>query len=199
MEWSAGYDGSRPISDIHGLEFVALKSPVRPEPSWLASARHRLPTQLRVGLSRGRMKILCAEELDDAWRGGRAHLAVDIQWNARPVGHINGGAEMSLHFGQLIAHLTKTRRLRAACILGSGTLSQRDTASGFGCIIEPRASCSSTASRAPPTWPSATGCALRVSLPKATASSTRSISESRSGAVSAARRTMPAADREGPT
>ncbi len=79
------------------------------------------------------------DELGGAWRGGRAHLMVDIAWNGRRVGHVDGGAEMSLHFGQLIAHVARTRRLRAGSIVGSGTLSQRDAASGYGCIIEQRA------------------------------------------------------------
>ena len=79
------------------------------------------------------------DELAGAWRGGRAHLTVDVHWNGKRVGRIDGGAEMSLHFGQLIAHLARTRRLRAGSIVGSGTLSQRDAAAGVGCIIERRA------------------------------------------------------------
>ena len=79
------------------------------------------------------------DELGGAWRGGRAHLMVDIAWNGRRVGHVDGGAEMSLHFGQLIAHIAKTRRLRAGSIVGSGTVSQRDPAAGYGCIAEKRA------------------------------------------------------------
>jgi fumarylacetoacetate (FAA) hydrolase len=62
-----------------------------------------------------------------------------VHCNGRRVGHLDGGAEMSLHFGQLIAHIAKTRNLRAGSIVGSGTLSQRDAAAGYGCIIEQRA------------------------------------------------------------
>ena len=33
---------------------------------------------------------------------------------------------MSFHFGQLIAHLCKTRNVRAGSIVGSGTVSNKD-------------------------------------------------------------------------
>ena len=79
------------------------------------------------------------DELGAAWRGGRVHLPVDIAWNGKAVGHIDAGAEMSLHFGQLIAHVARTRRLRAGSIVGSGTVSQHDPAAGYGCIAEQRA------------------------------------------------------------
>ena len=46
---------------------------------------------------------------------------------------------MSLHFGQLIAHLARTRNVRAGSIVGSGTVSQQDASHGYGCIAEQRA------------------------------------------------------------
>ena len=79
------------------------------------------------------------DELGAAWRGGRVHRPVDIAWNGKSVAHVDAGAEMSLHFGQLIAHIARTRRLRAGSIVGSGTVSQRDPAAGYGCIAEKRA------------------------------------------------------------
>ena len=79
------------------------------------------------------------DELGEAWRSGRVHRPVDITWNGRRVGHIDAGAEMALHFGELIAHIARTRNLRAGSIVGSGTVSQRDAAAGFGCIAEQRA------------------------------------------------------------
>jgi fumarylacetoacetate (FAA) hydrolase len=79
------------------------------------------------------------DELGAAWRGGRAGLPVHIDWNGRRVGDIDAGAEMSLHFGQLIAHLARTRNVRAGSIVGSGTVSQRDAACGYACIAEKRA------------------------------------------------------------
>jgi fumarylacetoacetate (FAA) hydrolase len=46
---------------------------------------------------------------------------------------------MAFHFGQLIAHLCKTRGARAGTIVGSGTVSNRDAAKGYSCIAEKRA------------------------------------------------------------
>ena len=46
---------------------------------------------------------------------------------------------MSFHFGQLIAHLCKTRNARAGSIVGSGTVSNKDWSHGYSCIAEKRA------------------------------------------------------------
>jgi fumarylacetoacetate (FAA) hydrolase len=79
------------------------------------------------------------DELGDAWQGGRVHLALESRWNGRRVGLTEAGPEMSFHFGQLIAHVAKTRRLRAGSILGSGTVSNQDWSHGWSCIAEQRA------------------------------------------------------------
>jgi len=58
---------------------------------------------------------------------------------------------MTFHFGQLIAHLAKTRNVRAGSIIGSGTVSNKGVTKGTGdkartewpngysCIAEKRA------------------------------------------------------------
>jgi fumarylacetoacetate (FAA) hydrolase len=46
---------------------------------------------------------------------------------------------MTFHFGQLIAHLCKTRNARAGSIIGSGTVSNKDWSRGYSCIAEKRA------------------------------------------------------------
>ncbi len=79
------------------------------------------------------------DELGPAWRGGRVHLALESHWNGSRIGRVEAGAEMNFHFGQLIAHLAKTRRVRAGSIVGSGTVSQADRACGVSCIAELRA------------------------------------------------------------
>ncbi|MCS4295850.1 fumarylacetoacetate (FAA) hydrolase [Comamonas sp. BIGb0152] len=86
------------------------------------------------------------DELGDAWRGGRVHLALQTSWNGRKVGMCDAGPEMAFHFGQLIAHAAKTRNLRAGTVLGSGTISnsgaekhgRMDWPKGYGCIAEKR-------------------------------------------------------------
>jgi fumarylacetoacetate (FAA) hydrolase len=46
---------------------------------------------------------------------------------------------MTFHFGQLIAHIAKTRNVRAGSIVGSGTVSNKDWTRGYSCIAEKRA------------------------------------------------------------
>jgi fumarylacetoacetate (FAA) hydrolase len=46
---------------------------------------------------------------------------------------------MTFHFGQLIAHLAKTRNVRAGSIIGSGTVSNKDWSHGVSCVAEKRA------------------------------------------------------------
>lgn len=78
------------------------------------------------------------DELGDAWRDGRVHLPLHVQWNERWFGHPHGSA---MHFGfhQLIAHAALTRRLSAGTLIGSGTVSNADRTVGSACISERRA------------------------------------------------------------
>jgi fumarylacetoacetate (FAA) hydrolase len=46
---------------------------------------------------------------------------------------------MTFHFGQLIAHICKTRNVRAGSVIGSGTVSNKDWTHGYSCIAEKRA------------------------------------------------------------
>lgn len=79
------------------------------------------------------------DELGDAWRGGRVHGTLQSALNGTKLGLNDTGPEMQAHFGQLIAHLAKTRHLRAGAVIGSGTVSNADAAKGFACIAEKRA------------------------------------------------------------
>jgi fumarylacetoacetate (FAA) hydrolase len=77
------------------------------------------------------------DELGDAWRDGRVHLDLQVEWNGTPFGHPNG-REMNFGFGELVAHAARTRRLGAGTIVGSGTVSNADRAVGSACIAERR-------------------------------------------------------------
>ena len=87
------------------------------------------------------------DELGDAWAQGRLHLSMRVDWNGKRVGMCEAGPEMTFHFGQLIAHLCKTRNVRAGSIIGSGTVSnkavevdgRKDWPKGYSCIAEKRA------------------------------------------------------------
>jgi len=91
------------------------------------------------------------DELGGAWQGGRVHRPVVNTLNGRVVGTPDAGPEMTFHFGQLIAHVAKTRRLRAGSIVGSGTISNADWQKGVSCIAEKR--CIETIDHGSPSTP----------------------------------------------
>ena len=78
------------------------------------------------------------DELGDAWHGARVHLPLRVSWNGESFGHPSG-AEMTFDFRQLIEHVTRTRRLSAGTVIGSGTVSNEDRSAGSACIAERRA------------------------------------------------------------
>jgi fumarylacetoacetate (FAA) hydrolase len=77
------------------------------------------------------------DELGDAWRDGRMHLELHVEWNGAHFGHPHGG-QMSFGFGDLIAHAARTRKLSAATIIGTGTVSNTSREAGSACIAERR-------------------------------------------------------------
>ncbi|HEY3634427.1 MAG TPA: fumarylacetoacetate hydrolase family protein [Caldimonas sp.] len=111
------------------------------------SLRNLVPGELAKGFGFFQSKPATAfspvavtpDELGDAWRGGRLHLDLESTWNGKRTGLCNAGEEMTFHFGQLIAHLCKTRNARAGSIVGSGTVSNKDWSRGYSCIAEKRA------------------------------------------------------------
>jgi len=60
------------------------------------------------------------DELGDSWRGGKVHLPLRSTWNGRLAGQPDAGADMAVNFPRLIAHLCKTRKVRAGSIVGAG-------------------------------------------------------------------------------
>ena len=79
------------------------------------------------------------DELGSAWRGGRMHLKVHASVNGGRLGAVDGADQMHFHFGQLLAHLARTRNVRAGAIVGGGTVSHDDEAQGVCCLAEQRA------------------------------------------------------------
>lgn len=77
------------------------------------------------------------DELGGAWKDGRIHLPLEVNYNGSFFGKANAGA-MHFHFGQLIAHAAKTRDLAAGSLIGSGTVSNEDPSVGSSCLAEKR-------------------------------------------------------------
>jgi fumarylacetoacetate (FAA) hydrolase len=78
------------------------------------------------------------DELGAAWRDSKVHLPLESRINGQVFGRPDAGTDMTFSFAQLIAHATKTRRLGAGAIVGSGTVSNYDRSRGSSCLAEKR-------------------------------------------------------------
>jgi fumarylacetoacetate (FAA) hydrolase len=78
------------------------------------------------------------DELGEAWCDERVDMKLGIWRNGEPIGTASG-REMAFSFADLIAYAAKTRRLTAATIIGSGTVSNADRSVGSSCLAEVRA------------------------------------------------------------
>ncbi|MBU6223769.1 MAG: fumarylacetoacetate hydrolase family protein [Burkholderiales bacterium] len=138
---------STPDEALEGIRLVMLANDV--------SLRNLIPSELAKGFGFLQSKPATAfspvavtlDELGQAWDNGRLHVTVQSTWNGRKVGMCEAGPEMTFHFGQLIAHICKTRNVRAGSIVGSGTVSnqgvdingKKEWPKGYSCIAEKRA------------------------------------------------------------
>jgi fumarylacetoacetate (FAA) hydrolase len=138
--------GSTPEQALEGIRLVMLVNDV--------SLRNLIPAELAKGFGFFQSKPATAfspvavtlDELGEAWDHGRVNLTVQSSWNGRKVGLCDAGPEMTFHFGQLIAHICKTRNVRAGSIVGSGTVSNKgvevngrtEWPKGYSCIAEKR-------------------------------------------------------------
>ena len=110
------------------------------------SLRNLIPAELAKGFGFVQSKPATAfspvavtpDELGSAWRGGKVHRPLVVHWNGTKVGEPDAGADMTFNFPQLIAHITRTRKVRAGSIIGSGTVSNIDRSRGYCCIAEKR-------------------------------------------------------------
>jgi fumarylacetoacetate (FAA) hydrolase len=121
------------------------------------SLRNLIPAELEKGFGFVQSKpashfspvFVTPDALGDAWLDGKLHLPLLVDLNGQPFGRADAGQECTFDFGTLIAHLAKTRRIGAGTIIGSGTVSNRDTdgspgrpvaegGRGYSCIAEQR-------------------------------------------------------------
>lgn len=108
--------------------------------------RNLIPTELRKGFGFFNGKPATAfgpiavtpDELGETWKDGRLHLNMVTRLNGEVVGDVEAGPEMHFSFFDLIAHITKSRALTAGTLLGSGTVSNKDTSRGSSCLSEKR-------------------------------------------------------------
>jgi fumarylacetoacetate (FAA) hydrolase len=111
------------------------------------SLRNLIPGELAKGFGFYQSKPATAfspcaitpDELGPAWQGNKVHLPLVSHINGKAFGQPNAGIDMTFDFAQLIAHVTRTRRLGAGTVIGSGTVSNYDRSSGSSCLAETRA------------------------------------------------------------
>ncbi|MES2911904.1 MAG: fumarylacetoacetate hydrolase family protein [Pseudomonadota bacterium] len=128
-----------PEQALEGIRLVMLANDV--------SLRNLIPDELAKGFGFFQSKPATAfspvavtlDELGETWKDGRLHLTLQSTWNGRKVGMCEAGPEMTFSFGQLIAHICKTRNVRAGSVVGSGTVSNKDWSHGYSCVAEKRA------------------------------------------------------------
>jgi fumarylacetoacetate (FAA) hydrolase len=110
------------------------------------SLRNLIPNELAKGFGFYQSKpstsfapvAVTPEELGAAWKDNKVHLPLRSRINGADFGHPDAGTDMTFDFAQLIAHVTKTRRLGAGAIVGSGTVSNYDRSRGASCLAERR-------------------------------------------------------------
>jgi len=110
------------------------------------SLRNLIPGELAKGFGFYQSKPATAfspvavtpDELGDAFRDGMFLLPLVTHVNGKLFGEPDCGTDMTFSFNQLVAHLAKTRNLRAGTIIGSGTVSNYDRSKGSSCLAEKR-------------------------------------------------------------
>ncbi len=109
------------------------------------SLRGLIPDELKAGFGffQGKPSSAFApfavtlDELGQNFKEGRFQLPLHVEYNGEFFGKANA-KEMHFHFGELIAHAAKTRKLAAGTIIGSGTVSNEDSSMGSSCLAEKR-------------------------------------------------------------
>lgn len=117
--------GAGPAEAAKAIRLVMLVNDV--------SLRGLIPAELEKGFGFFQSKPASAfspvavtpDELGDAWRDAKLHLPLRVDLNGKPFGCPNAGVDMTFDFGQLVAHITKTREVEAGTIVGSGTVSNK--------------------------------------------------------------------------
>ena len=110
------------------------------------SLRNLIPAELAKGFGFYQSKpatsfspvAVTPDELGEAWDGGKVALPLVSHVNGELFGRPEAGVDMTFDFPRLIEHVTRTRRLGAGAIVGSGTVSNYDRSRGSSCLAERR-------------------------------------------------------------
>lgn len=130
--------GAKPAEAAKAVRLVTLVNDV--------SFRRLIPAELSKGFgfvngkgANALAPVACtADELDGHWRDGKLHLKLECQVNGERLGDPNAGVDATFSLFDLIAHAAKTRDLAAGTLIGTGTISNQDRATGYACLMEAR-------------------------------------------------------------
>jgi fumarylacetoacetate (FAA) hydrolase len=97
------------------------------------SLRNLIPNELAKGFGFFQSKpassfspvAVTPDELGEAWQEAKVQLPLVVHLNGTLFGKPEAGEDMTFDFGQLVAHVAKTRELEAGSIIGSGTVSNK--------------------------------------------------------------------------
>ncbi len=124
--------GVSPADALDYVRLVGLTNDV--------SLRNLIPGELAKGFGFFHSKpassfspvLVTPDALGSRWADGKLSGALEVELNGQPFGRADAGEDMTFDFGTLIAHAAKSRSLGAGTIIGSGTVSNRDTDGGPG-------------------------------------------------------------------
>jgi fumarylacetoacetate (FAA) hydrolase len=110
------------------------------------SLRNLIPDELAKGFGFVQSKprsalspvFVTPDELGEAWKEAKVHLALTTHINGIWFGAPEAGDDMQFSFADLVAHAAKTRPLAAGTIVGSGTIANQDESRGASCLAERR-------------------------------------------------------------
>ena len=123
------------VSAADALDYVRLVGLVND-----VSLRNLIPDELAKGFGFVQSKPASAlspvfvtpDSLGAFWKAGKLHRTLIVDLNGNAFGRAVASDDCTFDFGVLIAHLAKTRDLCAGTIIGSGTVSNRDSDGGPG-------------------------------------------------------------------
>ena len=144
-------DGPQGLTPEEGRDQIRLLMLVND-----VSMRGLIPAELAKGFGFFQSKppsafspvAVTPDELGEAWDGGKVHLPLHSWLNGKKFGEPECAVDMTFDFGQLVAHVAKSRPLSAGTIVGSGTVSNKmgdgpgkpvaEGGKGYSCIAEIR-------------------------------------------------------------
>jgi fumarylacetoacetate (FAA) hydrolase len=130
--------GSKPAQAAKAVRLLSIVNDV--------SFRRLIPAELAKGFGfvngKGANALapvaVTPDELGESWRDGKVHLALRCEVNGNRLGEPNAGADATFSLFDLISHAAKTRELAAGTMIGTGTISNKDPATGYACLMEAR-------------------------------------------------------------